>query len=82
MANGKPRIAIVGFGEAVLGLAVSGANSTVSMFSGGGGAGGGSAGGGQGGALVSSEGWAAQGARALADAGKALAQKVQAALTK
>jgi P-type conjugative transfer protein TrbL len=80
--------AVLGFTEGIIAMGGQAGGQTVSntlSSSSGGGAGGGSGsagGGGQGGALVSSEGLLPQAARAAADAGKALAQKVQAALTK
>jgi P-type conjugative transfer protein TrbL len=72
--------AIVGFGESLVSMAGDGASRGANMFRGGGG--GGAHGGGQSGAMISREGWAGQAATAAANAGKVLAQKVQAALTR
>jgi P-type conjugative transfer protein TrbL len=74
--------AVLGFTEGVIAMGgQAGGGAVSSVFSGDSG-GGGAGGGAQGGALVSSEGLLPQAAHAAANAGKALAQKVQAALTK
>jgi P-type conjugative transfer protein TrbL len=77
--------AVLGFTEGVIGMAGQTTGGAVSSAFSSGSSGGGSTGaqgGGQSGAMVSSEGWAGQAAIAAASAGKALAQKVQAALTR
>jgi P-type conjugative transfer protein TrbL len=75
--------AVLGFTEGVIAMGgQAGGQAVLHTFSGGSGVGGGANGGGQNGALVSSEGLLPQGARAAVSAGKELAQKVQAALTK
>jgi P-type conjugative transfer protein TrbL len=66
-----PGTAILGFGEAVAGMAASTASNAINAARGGGSCGGG----------ITSEGWASHGAQATANAAKALAQKVQAKLT-
>jgi P-type conjugative transfer protein TrbL len=71
-----PGAAILGFGEAVAGMAATTAGNAINAARGGGSSGGGG---------ITSEGWASQGAQAAAsataNAAKALAQKVQAKLT-
>jgi P-type conjugative transfer protein TrbL len=67
-----PGAAILGFGEAVAGMAATTAGNAINAARGGGSSGGGG---------ITSEGWASQGAQATANAARALAQKVQAKLT-
>jgi P-type conjugative transfer protein TrbL len=74
--------ALLGFGEAVVAMGAQAAGHSVSGATGSGGGSQASTGSAQGGALISSEGWAGQAVQAAANAGRALAQKVQAALTK
>ena len=69
-----PGAAVLGFGEAVAGMAASATGSALNAARGGGGSGGS-------GGSITSEGWAAQGAHALGNQAKALAQKVQSKLT-
>jgi type IV secretion system protein TrbL len=67
-----PGAAVIGFGEAVAGMAgnaVGGAGRAAANAVGGGGG------------AITSEGWAAQGAQALGNQAKALAQKIQSKLT-
>jgi P-type conjugative transfer protein TrbL len=72
-----PGAAILGFGEAVAGVAATTSRNAIGEAAhGGSNRAGGAAGGG-----ITSEGWASQGAQATANAAKALAQKVQAKLT-
>jgi P-type conjugative transfer protein TrbL len=71
--------AVVGFTEGLIAMGGQGASGAVSSAMGSVSSGGQ---GSSGGVLVSSEGWGAQAAHGVANAGKALAQKVQAALTK
>jgi P-type conjugative transfer protein TrbL len=71
-----PGAAILGFGEAVAGVAANTARNAIGEAAHGGSSRAGSAGGG-----ITSEGWASQGAHATANAAKALAHKVQAKLT-